>query len=332
MRDQEEPIFQRCLSPQPPFTSTAVPPSSGANDSATAGYAPYDPRAGLAEANLNRQQSEAFTHQTAGSAFQQVPSMPSFPQGTHGSNVPSRRTSQGLPPAPTAYFPHVYQHQCPVDEKEGGGEPDVNAQMEGSFAPAPPPPPLAPYLQQPSPYTPYHHPHSWVPPTPFPTMPHTHHAFGLPHPPLLRPSLGGFTSASQRFPSYHSPYSHYRLSWPPAHLPGVSPVYPGYYGSVYDPAVAAGAESGVPTGYGLNSSHMFRSSYPPHVGYGDEAGTMGGGGVRGQRLYSPSGVTGISMQVQPPSSPPSAPSLSNLQQTSSMMQPTSGTIYMYMCM
>ena len=325
MRDQEEPIFQPRLSPQPPLTSTFIPPTSGATDSATAGYAQlaYDHRAGLAEANLDRQQSEAFSHQTAGSSFQQVPAMPSFPQGTQGSNVPPRKLSQGIPPAQMAYFPHMYQHQCPVDEKEGGGEPNVNAQMEGSFAPAPPPPPLAPYIHQPSPYTPYHHPPPWVPPTPFPTMPHTHHAFGLPHPPLLRPSLGGFTSAPQRFSSYHSPYSRYRLSWPPAHLPGVSPVYPGYYGALYDPAAVDNATT---TGYGLNSSHMFRSSYPSHVGYEGEAGAIGGGGLGGQRLYSPSGVTGVSMQVQPPSSPPSAPSVSNLQQTSSMMQPTSGTV------
>ena len=173
VRDQEEPIFQPRLSPQPPLTSTAVPPTSGVTDSATVGYAQlaYNHRA---EANLDRQQSEAFSHQTAGSSFQQVPAMPSFPQGAQGSNVPPRKLSQGLPPAPMVYFPHVYQHQCPVDEKDGDGEPDVSAQMEGSFAPAPPPPPLAPYLHQPSPYAPYHHPPPpWVPPTPFPTMPHT---------------------------------------------------------------------------------------------------------------------------------------------------------------
>ena len=97
-------------------------------------------------------------------------------------------------------------------------------------------------------------------------------------------------------------------------------MYPGGY---YGPD--QGALSASATGYGLDTSN--HSLYPPHPthhhmmgGYGVVRGGGGGeggeGGEVGGRLYSPSGVTGVSMQVQPPSSPPSAPSLSNLQPSS----------------
>lgn len=209
------------------------------------------------------------------------------------------------------YAPHTYQHQSHVPIKEEDGAPDVplnvDPQMVGSFAPAPPPP-LAPYIH-PSPYTPYH---SWMPPTPLPTLPHS----TLGHP--LQPSPG--LIPVPRMP-FHSPYTRYRLSWPPAHFP-VSPQYPVYPSSYYGPPVPSAYDPD--TGCSLNSSRNYSFSYP-HSAFSGKAGVGGAG----RRPYSPSGVTGLSMQVQPPTSPPSAPSISNLNHSS--LQPSTGMLLPVTC-
>lgn len=304
--DGEEPIFRPRLSPQPLFSSTTA--SAVPGPTTTTGFGmpaplPRDHRTTLTEASVGGgQQNEAFRRQSAGS-FQQVPAIPVYP-GAQGSNVPSRRPSQGVPPVPMGCASHTYQHQPHVPIKEEDGAPDVplnvDPQMMGSFAPAPPPP-LAPYIH-PSPYTPYH---SWMPPTPLPTLSHP----TLGHP--LQPSPG--LIPVPRIP-FHSPYTRYRLSWPPAHFP-VSPQYPVYPSSYYGPPVPSAYDPD--TGCSLNSSRNYSFNYP-HSGFSGKAGSAG------QRPYSPSGVTGVSMQVQPPTSPPSAPSISNLNHSS--LQPSTGIL------
>lgn len=297
--DGEEPLFRVRLSPQPLFSSTtafsAPGPTSGATGFSMAAPQSCDHKPTLTEAPLGGgQQNEAYPQPSTGS-FQQVPAMPVYP-GAHGSNVPSRRTSQGVPPAPMTYVPHMYQHQPHISVKEEDGAPsvplNVEPQMVGNFAPVPPPP-LAPYFP-PSPYTSYH---PWMPPTPFPTIPHPPLGHSL-QPPLLMP----------RTP-FHSPYTRYRLSWPPAHFP-VSPQYPMYPGGYYGPPGPSAYDPD--SGYSLNSSHNYSMGYP-HAGFGGKAGV-------GERPYS----RGLSMQVQPPTSPPSAPSVSNLNQSS--LQPSTGIL------
>ena len=345
--EEEDPMFRARSSPQPPLTSAATAASAAAADDAGFGMAPPPPisdpePATLLEAPVGGQRNETFPHQTSDSIpyQQQMPAMPGHAwASSYRPGVPLRRSSQGLPPGPMAYLPHMYQHPHPVPEKEeeDGVADDVPLSEQvpgGGFAFAPPPP-LAPYFQ-PSPYTvPYAAPYpSWVPPTPFPNMPPQHHMPGLAHPAHM-PGLGHPASVGPS-PTFmpgpraplHSPYTRYRPSWPPAAFP-MSPQYPfhpGYYGPSPHSYGPPGA------GYrGLSASHLFNSSYL-NAGYGGlnaSYGGVGGGGVVDedgihQRCYSPSGVTGVSMQVLPPSSPPSAPSVSNLHHTSSSLQPASG--------
>ena len=190
-----------------------------------------------------------------------------------------------------AYFPQIYQPQSAEDADTVGNE------GMGVFT-GPPPPPHPPYFHPSHPHFPPHHYQfpPWAPNTPqlaghsFPQYPH-------PSPGLT--NLPPFTAG----PAH--------LSWPPPPppplIPGLSPGPP-----IYD--------SSGPTAPLNTSGHLMYGSpgYPAHV---YTAGVYPFPAMGGGRGRSPSGVTGISMQVQPPSSPPSAPSLTNLPHSSSSLAP-----------
>lgn len=286
-RYQEEPVLHdRPPSPLPPFTSSTLPtaPPDTHQSNNTRGR-PSQP------ANEKRERDDF--DQSATNQSQETATMSSSRQRQRD---PQRSSSIRMPPPPGTYLPHLYQpvppdRRDPDREEEGEESVDDDAMPAGYF---PPPPPLPPYLHHPSPYY-YPPPHlypPWVPPTPQFNM-------SVPH--------------LQTSPSYNvgptlsphpNPYPNFRLSWPPPHHSGVSPIYPGH--TPYDSF--------------MGGPHMYGSNYPlPHMG-GGYSDMMRGerGESRGQqRVLSPSGVTGVSMQVQPPSSPPSAPSVSNLPQTTS---------------
>ena len=307
-RYREEPVFHaRPPSPQPPFTSTTPPPPDTPQSSNTRGR-PFKP------ANEKRERDD-FEQ----SATEPGPTM----SGSQTRRSDRRRSSffQMLPP-PGAYLPHLYQPVPPNrrdperEEEEEEGESVDDGVAAGFF---PPPPPLPPYFHpHPFPYyypplPPHHHLYPpWVPPTPHLGG----HNMSFPH---LQTSTSFNTGPSvSPLPSHPNPYPNFRL------YPGVAPVYPGH--TPYD------------SFFGLNSSghHAFGPSYPPHHmgghigGGGGYEGVLRGvtreGGEQHQRPVSPSGVTGVSMQVQPPSSPPSAPSDTNLPQTSSLADPNTGQL------
>lgn len=258
--------------------------------------------AGLSETPPTSQLNETFTpsanlyQQTTATAAGLPSSRFYGPYGYRygqvpGSGVTPRQLSHGVPPM--VYMPHMYQHPAGQDREEEaeasyGRLPATSSQEQGpeAFPSLAPPPPIAPHFH-PSPMTAYH---PW-----FPTLPPSSE-----HPPSMQgsmqqpPHIGPSPAYRYASPMYgprmpvYSPYTRYRLSWPPQ-----------MYGHAPQPSFLQGY-------YGLNAS------------YGSGAAEAGP-----YHSNSPSGVTGVSTQVQPPSSPPSAPSTSNLQQVLNA-QPTSG--------
>ena len=299
-RYSEYPTFPaRPPSPQPPFTSTTFP---------TAPDTPQSNNArGRPSAVANERRERAFLEQTATNLGQEDPFVPD------GQPRPSDpyRPSVRMPPPPGAYLPHMYQPFPPDGRHEAEKEEREGVMNEG-MAPGmlPPTPSHPPYFNHPLAYHPSHHHYPpWVSPTPHLGG----HNMSFPYP---KPSPGFNVGPTVPPPPPVSSHPNFRLSWPPPRFPGTSPFYPGH--ASHNSSFA---------GFGLN--HMFGSSYlPPHV-YGAALGESRGS----QRPFSPSGVTGVSMQVQPPSSPPSAPSMSNLPHSSSSLQagPDTGELSLPMC-
>lgn len=302
-RDQEEPIYNPrhptqyqpdptpAQNTEPPLATSTMAPGIFIPPQPSK---PYTVRPRVGQPN----RSQSFTQLRDGNSYQEVPSVSQGLCSHH--SIPATSIQSGA----RAYFPHTYQ-QVPdnvqgVEVSDEGGNDEI---------PAPPPPPLPPYLYHPSPYNHHSYYPPWISPTPFTSMPRPPlHNNYMGYPPFQHPTPGPLPGV-QPPSSYPSPYTH---PWLPHNIPGVSPMYP------YDPLASSGSSMG---GYGLHSSHgLFGpSTHPPTqhhrmMGGGYGRGGEGGHGVGG-RPYSPSGV---SMQVQPPSSPPSAPSLSNLQHTSSL--------------
>ena len=308
---QEDPIHP----PPPPLSSTAFPTSQPGLGSLAKTAVPQSNTVRdipTGRENENKQESAFFEEIPATQSGQEGPPVSSDQPRLSEVYIPSQRPSSvRVPPAPTTYFPHVYQPP-PRHQPEREADTTVNNDIS---APGFPQDPL------PSHFPPYfHHSHPHLPPRP-------HYRNSPWAPPTL--NMGGQNASFSHFsPGFNigppAPYftansAPFRLSWPPPpppHLSGFSPAYPGP--SIYDSSAT-----------GLNSSghHMFGSpGYPPiYFGGGGYSPAVASG--RTGRGRSPSGVTGISMQVQPPSSPPSAPSPTNLPHASSDGQNTGQSSY-----
>ena len=286
---EEEPVFQLH---HPPHSSTTSAGLAAARFE-MAPPPPPEQEAGLSETPPTSQPSETFT--PSANLYQQTTAagLPtSRLQGPYGyrygqvpgSGVTPRQLSHGIPPM--VYMPHMYQHPAGQGREEGA---------EASYGRLPATssqeqgPEVLPSLAPPPPIAPHFHP---SPMTSYPPwLPSSEHPHSMQSSMQQLPHIGPSPAYRYTSPMYgprmpfYSPYTRYRLSWPPQ-----------MYGHAPQPSFLQGY-------YGLNASGAAEAG-PYHSN-------------------SPSGVTGVSMQVQPPSSPPSVPSTSNLQQVLNA-QPTSG--------
>ena len=204
-----------------------------------------------------------------------------------------RKASQEMPSM--VYVPRAYQplpgqagsHEGGIRASGGGyGQHPVDPTQEPANPDAfhPAPPPPLAPHFHPSPLTSYH---PWISSAFRPPSDPLHSLNSPMHqpPPGVSPYQYGFPFYGPRAPSFFSPYMRYRISWPPPGFGGHPPQ--GYYG----------LNTGYSSGVGTSAAY---------------------------RCDSPSGVTGVSTLVLPPSSPPSEPSSSNMNQVSFSAQPTSG--------
>lgn len=195
----------------------------------------------------------------------------------------------------TAYPPHLSHFYPPLFAQPRPG-PDEGVPPASptamSFLP-PPPPPVG------NPYTP---PRTWHP-QPFPPPPtgYPHHHSIYPSPfcnPLQMPSLG------------MEPSPGFQREERPSFVP-----QPTFGSSFMQPFNQGGYPYYQPTPAGYMRLGSFDGPGLPHFGaVPNLSGPRGGKEGEGLGLVSPSGVTGSSLQVHAPSSPPSDPSVS--------MQPT----------
>ena len=325
--DREEPIYQHTASSQyqssdprqPPIATSTIAPPAGI-------FIPPQPPKPY-NVRLQPNLSQSFSQQQRdGNSYQEVPSVP---QGLY-----NQQSIPAIQSASRTYFPRAYQ-QVPENSQGvvDGSDDDNNIPA----VPPPPPPPPCTY-NHPSPYNVHtgYFPLPWIPPTPFTSaMPLPPHNSYMGYPPFQYPTPTAVSGVQQ--PSFYpSPYT---FPWLPHNISatGVSPMYP-----PFDPMASSGSAAAGIGGYTSHGGLFGPSSHHPSTqqqqhmmaggggGYGVTRGSVEGEGGDG-RAYSPSGVTGVSMQVQPPSSPPSAPSLSNIQQhTTSSIGDNNTGIYMHL--